>query len=42
MRKQDANAAFSGSDLTQNHTNGKESLLNNFIDWFRDFLDNAE
>jgi len=42
MKKQDSNAVFSGSNLTKNHSSEKGNLVNNFIDWFRDFLDNAE
>ncbi|WP_262913970.1 hypothetical protein [Polaribacter sargassicola] len=42
MKNQDSNAVFSGSNLARNHSSEKASLLNNFIDWFRDFLDNAE
>jgi len=42
MNKNNLNTSFSRSNTPQNNSPRKESILDNFIDWFRDFLDNAE
>ncbi|MCI2229171.1 phosphoribosylaminoimidazolecarboxamide formyltransferase [Polaribacter sp. MSW13] len=42
MRNQESTATFSSSNLESNRSTKKESILDQFIVWFRDFLDNAE
>ena len=42
MRKQQAVSAISSVNLKSNYQTKKQSLLNQFVVWFRNFLDNAE
>ena len=42
MRKQDTISALSSRNSNSNYTTKKNTILNQFVDWFRDFLDNAE
>ncbi|MDP5104585.1 MAG: hypothetical protein NWQ31_00260 [Polaribacter sp.] len=40
MSKQESTANFSNSNLASNYNSKKESLTDQFIIWFRKFLDN--
>lgn len=40
MSKQESTTTFSNSNLTSNYEAKKESLYDQFIVWFRNFLDN--
>lgn len=40
MKKQESTATFSSSNLASNYNSKKESLYDQFIVWFRNFLDN--
>jgi hypothetical protein len=42
MRSKEAVSAFSSRNSKSNYTAKKEPILNQFIVWFRDFLDNTE
>ena len=42
MRKQETISALSSRNSNSNYTTKKNTILNQFVDWFRDFLDNAE
>lgn len=42
MKKLNTTTAFSTNNLSTNYSTKKESLLDQFIEWFRNFLDNAE
>ncbi len=42
MRKQEYSSSVASSNSNSNYTVKKESLVDQFIDWFRNFLENAE
>jgi hypothetical protein len=42
MRKQETVSALSSRNSNSNSTTKKNTILNQFAVWFRDFLDNAE
>jgi len=42
MRKQESTSNFSSRNLESNYTLKNESILDQFIIWFRNFLDSAE
>ncbi|WP_257787020.1 hypothetical protein [Polaribacter reichenbachii] len=42
MKNQNTTAAFSSQNSSTNYTSEKQSLIYQFRDWLRDFLDNAE
>ncbi|WP_284041576.1 MULTISPECIES: hypothetical protein [unclassified Polaribacter] len=42
MRNHKSTATFSSRNSSINHNTKNESILDHFIVWFRDFLDNAE
>jgi len=41
MRKQESTASVSRNS-TSNYSSKKASIVDHFVIWFRDFLDNAE
>ena len=42
MRKQETVTALSSRNSNSNYATKKNTILNQFVVWFRDFLDNAE
>ncbi|WP_302849579.1 hypothetical protein [Polaribacter sp. L3A8] len=42
MRKHESTTTFSSKNSMSNHNSKNDSILDHFIVWFRDFLDNAE
>ena len=42
MNNQNTTATFSSQNSSTNYTPKKQSLIYQFRDWLRDFLDNAE
>ncbi|MHB0754585.1 hypothetical protein [Polaribacter sp. M15] len=42
MRKQESSTVITSTNRHQNYGTKKESIINQFVTWFRDFLENAE
>ncbi|WP_439130324.1 hypothetical protein [Polaribacter sp.] len=42
MKKQESTTALATGNLSQNYNTKKESIVDQFVNWFRDFLENAE
>ncbi|WP_397445567.1 hypothetical protein [Polaribacter sp. R77954] len=42
MKNQDSSTVLTATNRHQNYSNKKESMINQFVTWFREFLENAE